>query len=685
MNILKNEICKLFTRRTVPVLLLLIALNLLIQLYSFKTPGEDFYTPAEYSALYREVSAADATSVPALLQEKQNNAASFGEGYLCRRVSEETAAILAYSDYLASIDEKTAEIAIMQRFLQDDGYSLANAEKTSEVYRKLVGTAPVVQDPMPVLNITDNDFTDYLAIIMIFILALSLVFYEKNEDQLSLLRTTACGRRKLMAAKVATMFVAVTAVAAALYASNALMSRCFFGDFGLGNPLQSLFRYRTSPFGITIGCYLLLWFLAKILTCFLLGTFFMLMCAAFNNIIFVFVASAVTVLAENLLYAKIAGTDSLAFLKYMNITYGIKTGGMFSDYVNMNLFGSPVNTFVLYWILWAAVTAVAVFFVVNYLESTHETKASPAGRRSLLRGIESHTSVFLHELYKMLIPGRCLIVLVIAVGFTTWWNPAAKISFDSLREVYYKDYMDRFYGPLDAATREKIDAEQERFDSLVGAQYGDEQDRQDAFADVTAHVEYLETVDGGWMFFDKGYAILTDGENYWNRDTMQAFVYVILLVAMTFGIFGLDHRYRETRILRSTYRGRGALSRVKFILGVSCALIAFALVYVVRTVNVLRAYGTAGIDAPAASMEHLSRVPQSISVLGYLALILLMRLLGGLLVVVAISLLFRRLGNGIFVIIACVVLFLLPLVLVALHVPGAQFVLLNPLFLGNVF
>jgi len=45
MNILKNEICKLFTRRTVPVLLLLIALNLLIQLYSFKTPGEEFYTP----------------------------------------------------------------------------------------------------------------------------------------------------------------------------------------------------------------------------------------------------------------------------------------------------------------------------------------------------------------------------------------------------------------------------------------------------------------------------------------------------------------------------------------------------------------------------------------------------------------------------------------------------------------
>ncbi len=701
MSILKNEICKLFTKRTLLILLIFAVLNPLLQFYHARTPGEDLYTPAEYSALYREVSAVDAADITAVLKEKRNKADNYREERLCRRVSEETAVILAYADYLASVDEKTAEIEIMQRFLNDGGYSLKSAKKISEVYRRLEGITPTVQDPMPLLNITDNDFTDYLAVIMIFIIALTLVFYEKNEDQLSLLRTTAKGRRKLMAAKIAAMFLAVTAVVAVLFATNALMGRCLFGSMELGSPIQSIYRYRTGPFRITVGGYLALYFPAKILTCFLLGVFFMLMCAVFNNIIFVFVGSAVAVLTESLLYAKISGTDFLSFLKYLNVSYGLRTGGMFSDYVNLNLFGNPVSTLLLYWILWAAVTAVAVFAVAGYLEKTHETKASPTGKRNLLRGIERHTSVFLHECYKLLIPGRCLIVLALAIAFTVWWNPPATVSFDSLREVYYKDYMDRFYGPLNAANRERINAEQERYDRLFAEiaaaaaendpefltdmQYAEEQDRSDAFADVMTHVEYLETVEGSALFFDKGYRILTDSGNYWNRDTMQAFVYIILLVAMAFGIFGLDHRYQETRILRSTYRGRGTLARVKCILGASCTLIAFSLVYLVHTGNVLRAYGTGGIHAPAACMEHLSQIPGNLSVLQYILLVLLLRLLGGVLIVVVIFALFRRLKNGIFVMISCVGLFLIPLVLVALNIPGAQYFLLNPLLLGNVF
>ena len=50
------------------------------------------------------------------------------------------------------------------------------------------------------MNITDNELTDYVAVIMLFIIALNLVFYEKSENQLALLRTTARGRRQLMTA-----------------------------------------------------------------------------------------------------------------------------------------------------------------------------------------------------------------------------------------------------------------------------------------------------------------------------------------------------------------------------------------------------------------------------------------------------------------------------------------------------
>lgn len=101
--------------------------------------------------------------------------------------------------------------------------------------------------------------------------------------------------------------------------------------------------------------------------------------------------------------------------------------------------------------------------------------------------------------------------------------------------------------------------------------------------------------------------------------------------------------------------------------------------------NILRAYGTDGINAPVASMEHLAQIPQNISVLQYILIIMLMRFIGGLIVIKAISVLFKYFKNSISVIISCIVIFIIPLALVGLDVPNAQYILFNPLLLGNVF
>lgn len=87
---------------------------------------------------------------------------------------------------------------------------------------------------------------------------------------------------------------------------------------------------------------------------------FMLICAALDNIIFVFVASAVTVVIEAICYTTISGTSFLAFLKYINIMYGVRTGRLFSDYVNINMFGYPLNTGVLYGLFWLVCIAVCI-------------------------------------------------------------------------------------------------------------------------------------------------------------------------------------------------------------------------------------------------------------------------------------------------------------------------------------
>ena len=88
-------------------------------------------------------------------------------------------------------------------------------------------------------------------------------------------------------------------------------------------------------------------------------------------------------------------------------------------------------------------------------------------------------------------------------------------------------------------------------ESYINIKYKDELSRQEAFNKLTAHVDYLKTLNEGWLFFEKGYDILTDRTDFKNRDTAQAFVYVILLIAIACGICGADYANHEIRLLRN--------------------------------------------------------------------------------------------------------------------------------------
>lgn len=121
-----------------------------------------------------------------------------------------------------------------------------------------------------------------------------------------------------------------------------------------------------------------------------------------------------------------------------------------------------------------------------------------------------------------------------------------------------------------------------------------------------------------------------------------------------------------------------SIAGIKCILGFLGTVTAFALVYIVRLCNVLSAYGTHGLNAPAASMEHLWRISQNISVGQYILIIMLMRFIGGLLVSLFVFAMFKYLRSGMSVIISCVLFIVLPLALVAFGVTNAQYMLFNP-------
>ena len=87
MDIVKNEICKLLTKRTVLILLFLLVLNPVLGLYTMNTVNDDGYTGKDYSALYGEISNYSREDVLPEIEQRQMTAEAYGRISLCSRAS----------------------------------------------------------------------------------------------------------------------------------------------------------------------------------------------------------------------------------------------------------------------------------------------------------------------------------------------------------------------------------------------------------------------------------------------------------------------------------------------------------------------------------------------------------------------------------------------------------------------
>ena len=338
MNVFRNEFWKLLSKKTVWILLLLIILNPLALLYIINNPSEDGYTIKEYSNIYKEIEGLNESAALDKIENSLNETDSFGMTSLYNRVYREIKAIFSYEEYLEEIDKKAEDLTIMERFSKNGAYVAENAKKTRDTYLKLKGLMPKPVDPSGIICITDIGVTDYILVFIIFILAVSIVFQEKDHNQFQLLRTMKNGRSGLMISKIMVMIVSIVIMTVILYGTNFVIAGVNFGLPDFNRPIQSLYLYRSSPVNLNVGGLLLSYIMIKIPGNILVGMLFLVICAVFDRIVYVFMIGAGLVFTEVLFYTKIPETHYLTCLKYINIVYGIKTKDMLSDYKNIIVF-----------------------------------------------------------------------------------------------------------------------------------------------------------------------------------------------------------------------------------------------------------------------------------------------------------------------------------------------------------
>ncbi len=695
-----NELRKLLWTRSVllSIIVLLVANVVLLCLQI----GQDAIPAEEYKGVYAhlqgkstELAQAEVSQQYEKLREqwKLAEGASWDEMELYALILDEITAMTSYDNYLTGIDEAAAQMQQSSLFGKPDSFSYRNIQKTPSDFAHLKGIELTISPSKGIELATDFPVTDGIAACILLLTVLTLVIREKEQNQLLLYHTTFHGRGRLGLAKLCACFAIGIAAAVLLYGCNLLICGSAYGLGDLGRYIQSVHAMNGSCFRLTVGAYLFLFLLAKAAVYCLLAAVMYLVAVLAKSAPQCFGILTIVGGISAVLWMLIPAESPVCLFKYINLLAFLDTQGLFGVYQNRNIFGFPVGQMTVFAVsvslLLMGISLLSMRLFARMPVIRNQTK-----RWQLRLPKGAHLHLFSHECYKVFIGDKILWIIAVLLLCRVLFYAPLKVSYTP-DEIYYRQYMTMLAGEytaekeawlmaekseLDAAEAEYLTALQTAGENtlLVITKYQSVLAPKAALEETVRHAQYLKFINNGEFFYDRGYRLLTVGaEN--KTHILLAMLMSALLLCCVSGMFTREYHTQMHLLLQSSYKGRKPVLICKLCIAFLIVLTAYLAVYVPYFVQVLSAYGTVGSDAPAASMEHLQGWNCSIG--GYLILLSLKRFVGFLLQAVTLWLLSHKLQNTSALIAAAGVLFLLPLLLVWLGIPGMQHLLWNPLIL----
>ncbi len=735
MRIIVNEFVKVFFKKSMLLIFLgFILLNAgLLYVDRYMQKGVDAVPPASYRALYQDIMSMpqeealktvtaqrdklrifqDMTFGSTLSEDElfeqygDIDISAFKQEYnsgdylrytdnlwtevsLYNRVIAEMESCASYGEYLKKIDDDAETMTSISIFSKPGTFSYRNIMKTPEAFAHLKGNTLTYSPSNGIKMATEFLPTDIIAIVMILICVVSMLTREKELRQLGLIKTTFRGRVALIGAKFAVGCLSCALILLLLYGINFTMAYFSYGFGDLDRYIQSVYGYIGSQLSITVIQYCGLFLLTKISVYLLIMSILFFVANLAKKSVQLYLILGVIFGVSAILYYSIQPSSYLSLFKYINPVSFLHTDTLFQNYLNMNLLGYPVN---LWPIFIASVIIGIVIFSVGGMyifckqksvdASTSSTFLSRIFRKISLPKLYRTTSVFLHELYKIMIGGKVLLILLLFAGVVAYTYQPMKEIFYTSEDVHYKQYMLELEGPV---TDDKLDYLVEE-QNLLSQSPGDltTASKQKALDMVLAHTTYLQEKEG-WYLYDSGYKMLT-GETYQGRphDFQMALLAAAMVIACLSYVYSVEHQNGATVLLRCTYKGRRSTFVSKLVISVLIVTLIYMITYAPYFYNVLSAYGTKAISAPACSIEHLASLPHGISILGYLILISTMRYVALLLAMIIIFASSVKLKSHILTLLAASGVLILPLILSMLGIRVFDYLLLNPLLIGNIF
>lgn len=622
------------------------------------------------------------------------------EEALLTEIYEEMKKVSGYGAYLESVQNTKGALGGISIFASEetDSFSSRNIEKSASDYKKLENVEITFYPSKGITSAMGNHISDVFLLLAIFLFACGLIYEEKEKQLFCITRASVYGRGHSIAAKLLALGIYSIGVTALFYGVNLLF---FAGTTGIGDlsrSIQSVAPYLESSLSISVCGYVIGSILTKAMVLFAAGALLTFLSMVSRYGFMSYLAGIVVVLISWLLYRFIPSYSSFNWLKYLNVLGLMKTENIYGGYLNFNFFGHPISR------SHASLVALLIYLIIGILMSacffircrTLELKRIEI---PVVLKPRIHSSLFVHEGYKILVMNRAGLILLVFVGLIGYWYLSGQEAL-SARESYYQSVMMQLEGELTQEKEALIDAENKRYEEafaqiakieeLVDAgeidksagdsmksRYNSEVAFYPAFQRVLDQYDYVKE-SGGEFLYDTGYLHLFGilGSGF----SVEFLMLSICMVLSFSNGMSMENQKKSWQLLSATKRGkRQILCRKIWVCALGTCLISLV-PWVCRIIRIRRLYPMHGLLTSLRSIPHYRGIRVSMPVILWIGLAVLVQVFTVELVMLAVLLLSYVLKSHMRTLFAAVLILVIPLVLKEMGFDFAQYCSLYPLY-----
>lgn len=544
------------------------------------------------------------------------------EKTLLKEVINELKIVCGYNEFLHKTQVEGENISDISIFNSSSGnnYSNKNIEKTVKDYSELQGIEPNFQSGKWIEVATEFYITDILIILMVCLIIYISIFYEKEKNLHAVIRVSKYGKLHTAICKLMAFQLSCIIITVIFYGGNLVYSFVNLSIPNLSYTIQSIAIFSTTTLKISISIYLLIFLISKAIVFIIIGNI-MLLIAIMSCYIFIpYISIGFIMVASYTMWKVIIPTSKYAIFKYLNLVGLLDINKVFGEYLNINILNAPINLYKLWLIFVIAFLAlINIAIVIAYCRIKKISVRSINFKR---KKFSPHTSLFKHELYKILIMKKGILIIVLFIMATAYLytNNSYYISGGELK---YNQYMKKLEGKLTSEKEEFLYKEKEKFENAekkveeidkslrdkeitmmqanaLKEEYNKILSNYNTFQKVWEKYEFIKKHKGSEFVYDSAYKMLFNYND--NIFKIAAILYFTVIIFVLSVVFPMEYSNSQYRILNTTLLGKKNIEKMKIVISSVLAIIIMGISIGVRYIYISRYYEFSNISAKAISV-----------------------------------------------------------------------------------